>query len=148
MAKPGTVCRAEAHAPCQQWFGRNKGVPVTSKSDDRGLFGGWRRNGWKAMCVKQGDLCGVRSVFMVPCAPEEPNRAGVRASIVVLKRRNGRGAKGCRKMDSYSTGKTERNLSTVVCEDKSNPEGDARARWAWAEPSVWTKRMLAALEKG
>lgn len=26
--------------------------------------------------------------------------------------------------------------------------GDIRARWAWAEPTVWTERMLAALEKG
>jgi len=26
--------------------------------------------------------------------------------------------------------------------------GDIRARWAWVEPSVWTDRMLAALEDG
>lgn len=26
--------------------------------------------------------------------------------------------------------------------------GDVRARWAWTEPSVWTPRMLAALETG
>ena len=26
--------------------------------------------------------------------------------------------------------------------------GDVRARWAWAEPSVWTDRMLTALEEG
>src|SRR5947209_3393553 len=26
--------------------------------------------------------------------------------------------------------------------------GDVRARWAWAEPSVWTDRMLTALEQG
>ena len=26
--------------------------------------------------------------------------------------------------------------------------GDVRARWAWAEPSVWTDRMLTALEDG
>lgn len=26
--------------------------------------------------------------------------------------------------------------------------GEVRARWAWTEPSVWTERMLAALEKG
>jgi RNA-directed DNA polymerase len=26
--------------------------------------------------------------------------------------------------------------------------GDARARWAWTEPSVWTDRMLTALEDG
>ena len=26
--------------------------------------------------------------------------------------------------------------------------GEVRARWAWAEPMVWTERMLAALEQG
>src|SRR3972149_1595131 len=26
--------------------------------------------------------------------------------------------------------------------------GDMRARWAWVEPSVWTERMLEALEQG
>lgn len=26
--------------------------------------------------------------------------------------------------------------------------GDVRARWAWTEPTVWTERMLAALETG
>jgi hypothetical protein len=42
----------------------------------------------KAMCVKQGDLY------------EWETRAGVRAFIVVLKRRNGRGAKGGREVDA------------------------------------------------
>jgi RNA-directed DNA polymerase len=28
------------------------------------------------------------------------------------------------------------------------PEGEVRAQWAWTEPSVWTERMLTALEKG
>ena len=26
--------------------------------------------------------------------------------------------------------------------------GEVRARWAWTEPSVWTERMLEALERG
>lgn len=26
--------------------------------------------------------------------------------------------------------------------------GEIRARWAWVEPSVWTARMLTALEAG
>ena len=26
--------------------------------------------------------------------------------------------------------------------------GDVRSRWAWTEPSVWTDRMLEALENG
>jgi hypothetical protein len=41
-----------------------------------------------AMYVKRGDLVGTES------------RPGVRASIVVRKRRNGRGAKGGRKVDA------------------------------------------------
>ena len=41
------------------------------KSDDWGLWGGWRRNGGKTMYVKEGDLPGTRKVFMV-FRPEEP----------------------------------------------------------------------------
>src|SRR3954468_15903278 len=26
--------------------------------------------------------------------------------------------------------------------------GDIQARWSWVEPSVWTERMLTALEQG
>lgn len=80
-------------------------MPVAEQSDDRGLLGGWRRNGRTAMYVKQGDLRGVRSVFMVSRRPKSRTRAGVRASIVVMKRPNRRGAKGCRKMDSQNTDK-------------------------------------------
>ncbi len=43
---------------------------------------------WKVEWVKQGDLY------------EDETRIGVRASIVALKRRNGRGAKGGRKVDA------------------------------------------------
>ena len=31
---------------------------------------------------------------------------------------------------------------------RATQAGDIRARWAWVEPSVWTDRMLAALENG
>jgi len=30
----------------------------------------------------------------------------------------------------------------------AEPAGEARARWAWTEPAVWTERMLTALEQG
>lgn len=30
----------------------------------------------------------------------------------------------------------------------AKPDGDVRGRWAWAEPAVWTERMLTALETG
>jgi len=32
--------------------------------------------------------------------------------------------------------------------ERAKQAGDIRARWAWVEPSVWTDRMLEALEKG
>ena len=31
---------------------------------------------------------------------------------------------------------------------RATQAGDLRARWAWIEPTVWTERMLAALEHG
>ena len=46
------------------------------------------------------------------------------------------------------SGEVEMKPSIVPCENETKQEGDAFARWAWAEPSVWTKRMLTALEKG
>mgnify|MGYP001397635882 CR=1 FL=1 len=32
--------------------------------------------------------------------------------------------------------------------ERPRREGDIRTRWAWVEPSVWTDRMLEALENG
>ncbi len=31
---------------------------------------------------------------------------------------------------------------------QTRPEGEVRTRWGWTEPSVWTRRMLTALENG
>lgn len=31
---------------------------------------------------------------------------------------------------------------------RTSPGGDVRDRWSWTEPSVWTRRMLTALENG
>jgi len=41
---------------------------------------------------------------------------------------------------------TDDNPATVPTTAKQ--AGEVRARWAWAEPSVWTGRMLTALEQG
>ncbi len=41
---------------------------------------------------------------------------------------------------------TDDNPATVPTATKQ--AGEVRARWAWAEPSVWTDRMLTALEQG
>lgn len=44
------------------------------------------------------------------------------------------------------TDETERHPERVSV--RTNPGGEVRARWAWTEPSVWTERMLTALETG
>lgn len=36
----------------------------------------------------------------------------------------------------------------TVLESELERGGEIRARWSWAEPSVWTERMLEALERG
>jgi len=41
---------------------------------------------------------------------------------------------------------TENTPTTVP--ETAKQVGEIRARWAWVEPSVWTDRMLTALEQG
>jgi len=36
----------------------------------------------------------------------------------------------------------------AVVPSEATQAGEVRARWAWAEPAVWTERMLTALEQG
>jgi len=36
----------------------------------------------------------------------------------------------------------------VTVPEEAKQAGEVRARWAWAEPCVWTERMLTALEEG
>jgi len=43
--------------------------------------------------------------------------------------------------------RTTENPPTAVPQ-KATQVGEVRARWAWVEPSVWTDRMLTALETG
>ncbi len=31
---------------------------------------------------------------------------------------------------------------------RTRPDGEVRRRWAWTEPTIWTDRMLTALEHG
>jgi RNA-directed DNA polymerase len=44
------------------------------------------------------------------------------------------------------TGNTEDKPATVP--EMAKQAGDIRGRWSWVEPSVWTERMLTALETG
>ena len=117
--------------------------------------GGWRRNGRKAECVNQGDLLAQEPVGWSPgnyprTAASE--RAGDRAPIVATKGRNGPGAKGAQEGGDVTDEPTERQPVTVSertqqAGETQNP-GAIRARWSWAEPEVWTERMLTALEQG
>lgn len=39
-------------------------------------------------------------------------------------------------------------IKPAIVPERATQDGEIRVRWAWVEPSVWTDRMLAALEKG
>ena len=46
---------------------------------------------------------------------------------------------------------TEQILDSVSRGEKrsrTRPDGEVRSRWRWTEPTVWTNRMLTALENG
>ena len=46
---------------------------------------------------------------------------------------------------------TRAEITPTEVPERAKQGGEAEARrerWAWAEPSVWTDRMLAALENG
>jgi len=73
-------------------------------------------------------------------------RAGVTASVVAKKSRNGDGAKGTQGGGYVTATTTERKPAEVP--EKAKQAGEIRDQWDWVEPSVWTERMLTALEKG
>lgn len=66
--------------------------------------------------------------------------------MVAKKFRNGNGAKGTQG-GGYVTERTTENKPAGVPETATQA-GEIRDRWDWVEPSVWTERMLTALEKG
>jgi len=76
--------------------------------------------------------------------PPKNRRAGVRASIVAKKPGNTGGAKGRRKVEGVTEGCAQQSPPAVTA--RSTQGGEIRARWAWVEESVWTERMLTALE--
>lgn len=43
---------------------------------------------------------------------------------------------------------TAREIPPSVVPTPAKQDGDVRSRWAWTEPTVWTERMLTALEQG
>src|SRR5215831_9304451 len=64
-----------------------------------GAWGGWRRNGQEGRIHESGRPVRDKDGVHVHRGPKS-RRTGVRASIGARKRRNGRGAKGRRKVDS------------------------------------------------
>jgi len=71
----------------------------------------------------------------------------VRVSITELKRGNARPVCEGTQGDGYGMNEPTEEQSVPVPEEAKQTE-EVRARWAWAEPSVWTDRMLTALEEG
>lgn len=66
--------------------------------------------------------------------------------MVAMKSRNGDGAKGTQGGGYVTEGRSEERPAGVP--ETATQAGEIRSRWGWAEPSVWTARMLTALEEG
>ena len=56
------------------------------------------------------------------------------------------GAKGCREVETPVTKPMEDKPEAVL--ERDIRAGELLARWVWVEPTVWTLRMLTALEQG
>ena len=56
------------------------------------------------------------------------------------------GAKGCRKVETLVTKPMEIKPGAVP--ERDIRDGELLFRWNWVEPTVWTLRMLMALESG
>jgi RNA-directed DNA polymerase len=63
-----------------------------------------------------------------------------------MKSRNGDGAKGTQGGGYVTDGTTENKPAEVP--ETAKQAGEIRVRWDWVEPSIWTERMLTALERG
>ncbi|HYK87340.1 MAG TPA: reverse transcriptase domain-containing protein [Acidobacteriota bacterium] len=66
--------------------------------------------------------------------------------MVAKRSRNGDGAKGTQGGGYVTESTTEKQPAGVP--ETATQAGEIRDRWDWVEPSVWTERMLTALEKG
>jgi len=66
--------------------------------------------------------------------------------MVARKSCNGDGAKGTQGGGDVTDRAAENQPAGVL--ETATQAGEIRDRWNWVEPSVWTERMLTALEKG
>src|SRR5213596_3348366 len=96
--------------------------------------------------VTEGDLSdGVKAGVHALGRAEEPPGQEAEGPYERGSARNGRGAKGPRKVEGVTTADSEASPATVP---QATQAGEVRARWTWTESSVWTERMLTALEQG
>jgi RNA-directed DNA polymerase len=92
----------------------------------------------------QGDLGGTKPVFMLVEPKSRPPRSqSIRSSKETA---NHGGAKGCRKVETLVTKPMDHK--PVAVPERDIRDGEILARWIWVEPTVWTVRMLTALEAG
>jgi RNA-directed DNA polymerase len=63
-----------------------------------------------------------------------------------MKSRNGDGAKGTQ--GGGTVADTTKEIKPAGVPERAKQAGEIRDRWDWVEPSVWTERMLTALEQG
>ena len=87
------------------------------------------------------------------CPSSRDERAGVRAPIVAGKPGNSGGAKGAQEGGSVMNGSKETKRAEVPLllfaeQQTAQQAREIRSRWDWAEPEVWTVRMLRTLEEG
>ncbi len=92
----------------------------------------------------QGDLGGIKPVYTL-AEPKSrlPRSQSIRSSEETA---NHGGAKGCRKVETHMTKPMEHK--PVAVPERDIRDGEILARWIWVEPTVWTVRMLTALETG
>lgn len=101
--------------------------------------------------MKQGTLPGS-SRGWEPEIGRESRPAQVRASVVAEKRCSKTPwSQGTQEADASMEPNDERQKPTSTSASANNaarPAGDTALRWKWVERSVWTDRMLMALERG
>lgn len=73
-------------------------------------------------------------------------RREVRGGVVARKSGNADGAKD--RQEGRDGMEASREGEPAAVPVGATQVGEIRARWAWVEPSVWTDRMLEALETG
>ena len=93
---------------------------------------------------KQGDLGGIKPVFMLV----EPKNRPPRSQSTRSSEETGKPewSEGVQEGGDAMTEPTENKPEAVL--ERATRDGEILLRWGWVEPRVWTERMLTALETG